>query len=101
MALESLTAREDAGIPDALERTTGYMEHPVFHKYRSETEMLRYMKEQVSDQNIIVIADGDHQHRSTSVHRVGELLPERAHLVLVEVGHCRVPRMLVGGQHPT
>ncbi len=33
-----------AGIPSGLERTTGYLEHPVFHRYRSETEMLRYLK---------------------------------------------------------
>ncbi|MCO4743354.1 MAG: aminomethyl-transferring glycine dehydrogenase [Proteobacteria bacterium] len=31
------------GIPDALARTTPFMQHEVFHKYRSETEMLRYM----------------------------------------------------------
>ncbi len=26
------------------ERTSGFMEHPCFHNYRSETEMLRYLK---------------------------------------------------------
>jgi glycine dehydrogenase len=25
-------------------RTAGFMEHPVFHRYRAETEMLRYLK---------------------------------------------------------
>ncbi len=28
----------------ALARTSTYMSHPVFHRYRSETEMLRYIK---------------------------------------------------------
>jgi glycine dehydrogenase len=31
-------------IPDSLERKTAFMEHPVFHEYRSEHEMLRYLK---------------------------------------------------------
>ena len=36
----NLTAR----IPASLERETPFMEHPVFHEYRSEHEMLRYLK---------------------------------------------------------
>ena len=31
------------GIPDALRRTTAFLEHPVFNRYHSETAMLRYM----------------------------------------------------------
>ena len=31
-------------LPSDLLRTDGYMQHPVFHKYRSETEMMRYLR---------------------------------------------------------
>ena len=31
-------------IPSQLERTSEYLTHPVFNKYQSETEMLRYLK---------------------------------------------------------
>ena len=31
-------------IPDALERKSSYLTHPVFNSYHSETEMLRYMR---------------------------------------------------------
>ncbi|KXK49412.1 MAG: glycine dehydrogenase, partial [Chlorobi bacterium OLB5] len=31
-------------IPENLKRTSGFMTHPVFSSYHSETEMLRYMK---------------------------------------------------------
>ncbi|TVP74379.1 MAG: glycine dehydrogenase (aminomethyl-transferring) [Gemmatimonadales bacterium] len=30
-------------VPDSLVRTSGYLEHPTFNRYHSETEMLRYM----------------------------------------------------------
>jgi glycine dehydrogenase len=31
-------------IPDALRRTSDYLTHPVFHRHRSETAMLRYLR---------------------------------------------------------
>ena len=31
-------------FPPALARTTPYLQHPVFNRYRSETEMLRYLR---------------------------------------------------------
>jgi glycine dehydrogenase len=31
-------------IPAALRRTSAYLTHPVFHRYRSETAMLRYLR---------------------------------------------------------
>ncbi|MGE4233654.1 MAG: aminomethyl-transferring glycine dehydrogenase [Bacteriovoracia bacterium] len=37
------TTKLDA-IPLDLRRTDSYLKHPVFHKYRSETEILRYIK---------------------------------------------------------
>jgi glycine dehydrogenase len=32
------------GLPVELARTSHFMSHPVFHRYRSETELLRYMR---------------------------------------------------------
>ncbi|HQW67327.1 MAG TPA: aminomethyl-transferring glycine dehydrogenase [Gemmatimonadales bacterium] len=34
----------DEAIPAALKRQSGYLSHPVFHRHRSETEMLRYLR---------------------------------------------------------
>jgi glycine dehydrogenase len=31
-------------VPAALRRTSAYLTHPVFHRYRSETAMLRYLR---------------------------------------------------------
>ena len=31
-------------LPSDLLRTDDYMQHPIFHKYRSETEMMRYLR---------------------------------------------------------
>ena len=42
--LEDIGQQTDRSIPPALERTSGYLAHPVFHLHHSETEMLRYIK---------------------------------------------------------
>jgi glycine dehydrogenase len=42
--LEDIGTRLDRAIPPALARTSAFMAHPVFHRYHSETEMLRYIK---------------------------------------------------------
>jgi glycine dehydrogenase len=34
---------DPAPLPEGLERRSAFMEHPVFHRYRSETELLRYI----------------------------------------------------------
>ncbi len=41
---DSTSSNLTARIPAPLERETPFMEHPVFHEYRSEHEMLRYLK---------------------------------------------------------
>ncbi|MGA0566556.1 aminomethyl-transferring glycine dehydrogenase [Rathayibacter sp. KR2-224] len=35
---------EASAIPEALTRTSGYLTHPVFNSYHSETAMMRYLK---------------------------------------------------------
>ena len=39
------------GLPEALRRSTPYLAHPIFHDYRSETEMLRYLR-RLSDKDL-------------------------------------------------
>ena len=39
------------GLPTALARTSEFLTHPVFHRYRSETELLRYMRK-LSDRDL-------------------------------------------------
>jgi glycine dehydrogenase len=41
-AVPSVQEDQDA-IPDEFRRTSEFLTHPVFHRYRSETEMLRYL----------------------------------------------------------
>jgi glycine dehydrogenase len=36
--------RSDDALPDALVRSTSFLDHPVFHRHRSETAMLRYLR---------------------------------------------------------
>ncbi len=39
-----MEANAKVAIPEPLQRTSDFMEHPVFSKYVSETQMMRYMK---------------------------------------------------------
>ncbi len=48
---EESTRFADSGIPELLRRSSGYLTHPVFHAYRSETEMLRYLR-RLADKDI-------------------------------------------------
>ena len=40
---DGVSERASPAIPERLKRTSPILEHPVFHLYRSETEMLRYL----------------------------------------------------------
>ncbi|MGY0487880.1 aminomethyl-transferring glycine dehydrogenase [Streptomyces sp. WG-D5] len=42
--IEALDAEVADTLPDALLRDDEYLTHPVFHQYRSETAMLRYLR---------------------------------------------------------
>ncbi|MEO4048578.1 aminomethyl-transferring glycine dehydrogenase [Pseudomonas sp. CAU 1711] len=45
LSLAALDAGEvPEGIPAALQRSSGYLSHPVFNSHHSETDMLRYLK---------------------------------------------------------
>ncbi len=41
---ELIVAEGDIGVPAELVRTSEFLTHPVFSSYRSETEMLRYLR---------------------------------------------------------
>ena len=43
-ALDATLGDGLVGVPAALHRQSGYLDHPVFHSYRSETEMMRYLR---------------------------------------------------------
>jgi glycine dehydrogenase len=42
--LERDAAHAEPAIPEPLRRTSPVLTHPVFHSYRSETEMMRYLR---------------------------------------------------------
>ena len=42
--LKGLERAARAPIPDSLARTSGFLQHAVFNRYHSETEMLRYLR---------------------------------------------------------
>ncbi len=43
-AVDDLDAVTPDAIPEALQRTTDFLSHPVFHSHRSETSMMRYLR---------------------------------------------------------
>src|SRR5262245_22992187 len=50
-SFEQLNAQTDSAIPAQLLRRSDFLTHPVFHLYRSETEVLRYMR-RLSDRDL-------------------------------------------------
>ncbi|MDE0977358.1 MAG: aminomethyl-transferring glycine dehydrogenase, partial [Arenicellales bacterium] len=46
--IEALDATVTSAIPPTLKRKTPYLTHEIFHRYRSETEMMRYMRRTAS-----------------------------------------------------
>ena len=44
ITVAGLDAEVADALPPALARTSPFLAHPVFHRYRSETEMLRYLR---------------------------------------------------------
>ncbi len=41
---QELRSKLSSRLPQALERKTAFLTHPVFHRFHSETEMLRYIR---------------------------------------------------------
>jgi glycine dehydrogenase len=50
-SFEKLSVQTDNAIPTQLVRRSDFLTHPVFHLYRSETEMLRYLR-RLSDRDL-------------------------------------------------
>ncbi|TMK12285.1 MAG: aminomethyl-transferring glycine dehydrogenase, partial [Alphaproteobacteria bacterium] len=50
-SFEKVSLQTDNAIPTQLARRSDFLTHPVFHLYRSETEMLRYMR-RLSDRDL-------------------------------------------------
>ncbi len=48
---EEIEAATPDALPDAMRRSSAFLTHPVFHAYRSETEMLRYLR-RLADKDI-------------------------------------------------
>ena len=51
LSYAKVDAATHEALPDQLKRTTDFLNHPVFHAHRSETEMLRYMRK-LSDRDL-------------------------------------------------
>lgn len=47
----AITSPTSFDIPTEVARTSGYLDHPVFHEHRSETAMLRFLRE-LSDKDL-------------------------------------------------
>jgi glycine dehydrogenase len=43
-SVTELDGTVESSIPSGLQRTSDFLTHPVFHRYHSETEMLRYLR---------------------------------------------------------
>ncbi len=44
LGVDALDVTTTDAIPNEVDRTTDFLTHPVFHRYRSETDMLRYLR---------------------------------------------------------
>jgi len=51
LSFDEIEATIAEDFPDGLARSGGFLTHPTFHKYRSETEMLRYLR-RLADKDI-------------------------------------------------